>query len=199
MRHATPAAAVLVVLALFVLARGAEPAKSVPPTLNFTMKSIDGKDVNLAQYQGKVILIVNTASKCGFTPQYKDLEAIYTKYQDKGLVVLGFPANNFRNQEPGSDKEIAEFCSEQYHVTFPMFSKISVVGDDKAALYKVLTDAPQTTTKETGDVKWNFEKFLIGRDGMVVGRYRSKTKPTDDVVVKAIEAELGKSIADRTR
>jgi glutathione peroxidase len=201
MRSVTPAAAVLVVLALFVFARGAEPAKDakpVPATLDFTMKSIDGKDVNLAQYQGKVILIVNTASKCGFTPQYKDLEAIYTKYQDKGLVVLGFPANNFRNQEPGSDKEIAEFCTEQYHVTFPMFSKISVLGDDKAALYQLLTAASQTSTNETGEVKWNFEKFLIGRDGMVVGRYRSKIKPTDEVMVKAIEAELSKSIANRT-
>jgi glutathione peroxidase len=191
MRTVSPAV-VLVVLALFVFARGAEPAKSVPPTLNFTMKSIDGKDVKLEDYQGKVILMVNTASKCGYTPQYKDLEAIYTKYQEKGLVILGFPANNFGGQEPGSDKQIQEFCTGKYNVTFPMFSKISVLGDDKAPLYKVLTDAPQTTTKESGEVKWNFEKFLIGRDGTVIGRYRSKIKPTDEVVVKAIEAELAK-------
>jgi glutathione peroxidase len=185
---------VLVGLLACTLALGDETKKEtkVPPTLNFTMKSLDGQDVNLAQYQGKVVLLVNTASKCGFTKQYKDLEEVYSKYKDKGLVVLGFPANNFRNQEPGSDKEIAQFCTQNYGVTFPMFSKISVVGDDKAPLYKVLTDSAQTTTQETGEVKWNFEKFLIGKDGKVVGRYRSRTTPTDGVVIKTIEAELAK-------
>ena len=168
-----------------------DDTKAVPPVLNFTMKSLAGDDVNLAQYQGKVILMVNTASKCGFTPQYKDLEALYKKYQDKGLVILGFPANNFHQQEPGTDAEISEFCTKNYGVTFPMFSKISVLEPDKAPLYKLLTGT-DTDPKFPGEVKWNFEKFLISKDGQIVGRWRSKVTPMSDDVVKAVEAELNK-------
>lgn len=165
--------------------------KPVPAALNYTMKSLDGKDVKLSDYQGKVILMINTASKCGYTPQYEGLQKLYTKYQEKGLVLLGFPANDFRQQEPGTDAAIAEFCKENYGVTFPMFSKISVLGAEKAPLYKYLTDAANDPTKG-GEVKWNFEKFLIGKDGKVVGRYRSAVTPQSDEIVKAIEAELAK-------
>ena len=177
----------LLLCAGFVLA-GDDKKGAVPPVLNFKMKSLAGQEVDLSQYQGKVLLIANTASKCGYTPQYKDLEAIYKRYQDKGLVVLGFPANNFKEQEPGTDQQIAEFCEKNFGVTFPMFSKVSVVGDDQSPLFKYLIDhAP-----ETGDIKWNFEKFLIGRDGQIVARYRSKTNPSSDAVTKAIEQELAK-------
>lgn len=165
--------------------------KPVPAALNYTMKSLDGKDVKLSDYQGKVILMINTASKCGYTPQYEGLQKLYTKYQEKGLVLLGFPANDFRQQEPGTDAAIAEFCKENYGVTFPMFSKISVLGAEKAPLYKYLTDAANDPTKG-GEVKWNFEKFLIGKDGKVVGRYRSAVTPQSDEIVKAVEAELAK-------
>jgi glutathione peroxidase len=166
-------------------------AKAVPPVLNFTMKSLAGDDVNLSQYQGKVILMVNTASKCGNTPQYKDLEALYTKYQDKGFVVLGFPANNFHSQEPGTDKEISEFCTKNYGVTFPMFSKIEVLGANKAPLYKYLTESA-TDPKFPGEITWNFEKFVIGRDGQVAKRFAPKIKPSTPEVISAIEAELNK-------
>ena len=166
-------------------------AKPVPAVLNFTMKSLAGEDVNLSQYQGKVILMVNTASKCGNTPQYKDLEALYTKYQDKGFVVLGFPANNFHAQEPGTDKEISEFCTKNYGVTFPMFSKIEVLGANKAPLYKYLTESA-TDPKFPGEITWNFEKFLIGRDGQITNRFAPKVKPSTPDVVNAIEADLAK-------
>jgi glutathione peroxidase len=165
--------------------------KNVPPVLNFTMKSLDGQDVNLSKYQGKVVLMVNTASKCGYTPQYKDLEALYEKYKDKGLVILGFPANDFGHQEPGSDSQIKEFCQANYGVTFDMFSKIVVKGSDKAPLYQYLTEE-KTDPKFPGEIKWNFEKFLISRDGQIIARYRSAVKPMSDEVVKAVEAELGK-------
>lgn len=174
----------------FAQARG-DDAKPVPPVLNFTMKSLDGKDVNLAKYQGKVILMVNTASKCGYTPQYKDLEALHEKYKEKGLVVLGFPANDFKNQEPGTDAEIATFCQDKYGVTFDMFSKVVVTGPEKVALYKYLTES-STDPKFPGEVKWNFEKFLIGKDGTIVARYNSKVKPMSDEVVKSVEAQLAK-------
>lgn len=167
-------------------------AKAVPDVLNYKMKSLAGDDVDLSKYQGKVILMVNVASKCGFTPQYTGLEAVYKKYQGKGLVVMGFPANNFGAQEPGTDKDIAEFCTANYGVTFPMFSKISVKGADISPLYKHLIAQPQAKTKESGDVGWNFEKFLIGKDGKVVGRYRSRTAPEANELVQAIEAELAK-------
>ncbi len=186
-------AAVGLLTALVVAADTAKSEdKSVPDVLKFNMKSLAGEDVDLAKYQGKVILMINVASHCGFTPQYEDLEAIYKKYQDKGFVILGFPANNFGEQELGTDAEIAQFCKANYGVTFPMFSKISVLDPDKAPLYKYLTAQSQTTTKETGEVKWNFEKFLIGKDGKIVGRYRSATKPTDPKFITALETELAK-------
>jgi glutathione peroxidase len=178
----------------FFAVRGDETKKGdkpVPGALNFTMKSLDGNDVKLDQYQGKVILMVNTASKCGFTPQYKDLEALYKKYEDKGFVILGFPANNFAHQEPGTDKQIAEFCTANYGVTFPMFSKIDVLGPDKAPLYQFLTES-STDPQFPGEVKWNFEKFLISRDGQIVGRFLSPVKPSSDAIVSAVEKELAK-------
>ena len=170
-------------------AEGDKTEKSGP--LQFVMKDIDGKDVDLAQYKGKVVMIVNVASKCGHTPQYKQLEALYKKYSDKGLVILGFPANEFLSQEPGTNAQIKEFCTSTYHVDFPMFSKIVVKGPGQADLYKYLT-SKETNPQHAGDITWNFEKFLIGRDGQVVNRFTPKTKPDAPQVVKAIEAELGK-------
>jgi glutathione peroxidase len=153
-----------------------------------TMKTIDGKDVDLGTYQGKVVLIVNVASRCGATPQYAGLQDLYEKYKDKGFVVLGFPANDFGAQEPGSDEQIKEFCSTKYAVTFPMFSKITVKGPEKAALYKVLTE----TADPSGEVGWNFEKFLIGKDGKIAGRFKTRVSPDDPELVSAIEAALAK-------
>jgi glutathione peroxidase len=171
---------------------GDDPKKgsdAVPPVLNFKMKSLAGQEVDLSKYQGKVLLMVNTASKCGYTPQYKDLEALYKKYHERGLEVLGFPADNFGHQEPGTDQQIAEFCEKNFGVTFPMFSKVSVKGDDQVPLFQYLTaNAP-----ETGEIKWNFEKFLISRDGKIVHRFRSKVKPSSDQVTQAVEQELAKS------
>jgi len=159
--------------------------------LKYTMNSLAGKPVDLSQYKGQVVLIVNTASQCGLTPQYKGLEALYEKYNDKGLVVLGFPANEFGKQEPGSDTEISEFCTKNYGVKFPMFSKVVVKGDGQCDLYKFLT-SDKTNPKFAGDIKWNFEKFLVGRDGNVVARFAPPVKPDAPEVVESIEAELGK-------
>jgi glutathione peroxidase len=164
---------------------------SVPLVLNYTMKSLGGKDVNLSQYQGKVILFVNTASLCGNTPQYAPLEALYKKYSDKGFVILGFPSNDFGEQEPGTDTEISEFCTKNYGVTFDMFSKVDVKGDNQCSLYKFLTSA-DTDPKFPGDITWNFEKFLISRDGKIVNRFTPKTQPDSTEVVSAVEAELAK-------
>ena len=164
---------------------------AVPAALNFTMKSLDGKDVNLSKYQGKVVLMVNVASKCGLTPQYKTLQAAHDKYGPQGLAILGFPANNFGSQEPGTDAQIGEFCEKNYGVKFDMFSKISVKGDDKAPLYKYLTEQDPIGSKGK-DITWNFEKFLLNRKGEVVARFSPQTKPDAPEVVKAIEAELAK-------
>lgn len=155
----------------------------------FTMKDIDGNEQKLDAYKGKVIMIVNTASKCGNTPQYEGLEAIYKKYKDQGFVILGFPANNFMGQEPGTDKEIKEFCTLKYNVSFPMFSKISVKGADQDPFYAFLTHK-ETNPGFDGDITWNFEKFLIGRDGKVIARFTPKTQPEDPAVIKAIEDAL---------
>jgi glutathione peroxidase len=170
------------------------------------LKRIDGAPASLADYQGKVLLIVNVASKCGLTKQYEGLEALYRDKGAAGLEVLGFPANNFKGQEPGSDDEIASFCSTTYDVTFPMFSKISVVGEDIHPLYQGLTAAQPTATGdgpmrerlkgfgiETGgasEVVWNFEKFLVGRDGAVIGRFAPDVEAGDPRVVEAIDAAL---------
>ncbi len=168
---------------------GQDDKKSVPPVLNRTMKSLDGKEVDLSKYQGKVLLIVNTASKCGATPQYKDLQALHEKYKDKGLVVLGFPCNQFGAQEPGTAVQISEFCTKNYGVTFDMFDKIDVNGDNADPLYKYLT-SQKTKPKSAGPVSWNFEKFLINRDGEVAARFATRTNPKSKEVVTAIEAEL---------
>jgi len=150
----------------------------------FTLNSIDGAPAPLTAYKGKVLLLVNVASKCGFTPQYKALEAVYQKYQDKGLVIAGFPANNFGAQEPGTNEEIKTFCTRTYSVTFPMYAKISVRGADIAPLYEFLT-------KSTGgDIKWNFTKFLIGKDGRIVVRFEPAVKPDSPEVTAAIEKAL---------
>ena len=149
----------------------------------FTMKSIDGKPTSLAAYKGKVVLAVNVASQCGYTPQYAGLEALYKQYKDKGLVIAGFPANNFGGQEPGTDDEIKTFCDRTYKVTFPIFSKISVKGADQAPLYQYLT-------QKGGEVKWNFAKFLIGKDGRVIRKFDSGVEPSSEELTKAIEAAL---------
>ena len=153
---------------------------------DFTMKTIDGKDRSLAEYKGKVVMIVNVASFCGYTPQYKQLEAVYKKYAEKGFVILGFPANNFGKQEPGSDVDIAAFCERNYGVSFDLFSKISVKGSDMHPLYNYLT----TETDFKGDIGWNFTKFLIDKNGKVVDRYKSSVKPDDNGVTASIEALL---------
>jgi glutathione peroxidase len=159
--------------------------------LDFTLKDIKGNPVELSKYKGKVILLVNVASKCGNTPQYEGLEAMYEKHKDQGLVVIGVPANEFLKQEPGTNEEIEKFCTTKYHVTFPMMSKIVVKGEGIDPLYKYLT-AQDTKPKPAGDVKWNFEKFLIGKDGKVAGRFDPGVKPEDPKLVAAIEAELKK-------
>jgi glutathione peroxidase len=164
--------------------------------LSHTVKNIDGKKVPLSRYRGKVLLIVNTASKCGNTPQYASLEKLYQTHKGQGLRILAFPANNFGQQEPGSDKEIKFFCSQNYKTTFDLFSKVSVKGEDQAPLYRFLTDK-NTNPKYGGDVEWNFAKFLIGRDGQVVGRFPAGKDPLSDDVVAAIRAELKKPAPKR--
>jgi len=165
------------------------PATSESSIYDFTVNTIDGKPQSLAEYKGKVVMIVNVASKCGFTPQYKELEALYQKYKDQGFVILGFPANNFMSQEPGSDEDIKTFCSRTYDVRFPMFSKVSVKGDDMAPLYRYLTDK-KTNPEHGGFVGWNFAKFLVGRDGKILDRFMPTTKPESKGVVDAIEKAL---------
>lgn len=153
---------------------------------SFQVQDIKGNTVDLSRYKGKPILVVNVASRCGFTPQYEGLEELYKKYKDKGLAIIGFPANNFGAQEPGTNEEIAEFCRFNYGVTFDMMAKISVKGKDMHPVYEFLiNNAP-----EKGDVKWNFEKFLIGKDGTVKARFRSATQPQDPSIIQAIEKEL---------
>lgn len=151
----------------------------------FTLSTIDGKPAPLSSYKGKVLLLVNVASKCGYTPQYKGLQSLYEKYKDRGLVVVGVPANNFGSQEPGTNEEIKTFCSRTYNVTFPMMSKVSVKGEDKTPLYGYLTDAAG------GDVKWNFTKFLVDKDGKVISRFESKVTPDSPELTAAVEKALG--------
>jgi glutathione peroxidase len=155
---------------------------------DFTLPSIDGKPMPIADYKGKVILVVNVASRCGFTPQYTALESIYEKYKDQGFVILGFPANNFGGQEPGTNAEIKTFCSAKYNVTFPLYGKVSVKGDDQTPLYKYLTTSANPAL--TGDIKWNFTKFLVDRKGDVVQRFEPQTTPDSPEVVAAIEKSL---------
>jgi glutathione peroxidase len=155
----------------------------------FTLTAIAGQPVPLAQFEGQVVLIVNVASRCGFTPQYAALEALYQKFKDRGFVVLGFPANNFLWQEPGTNAEIESFCTLNYHVTFPMFAKLSVKGSDKAPLYRFLTDK-QVNPSTGGGIRWNFTKFLVGRNGKVIARFGSSVPPDAPELLAAIEKSL---------
>ena len=154
----------------------------------FSAKSIDGKLVNLSDYKGRVLMVVNVASKCGFTPQYKELETLYRKYKDRGFLVLGFPSNDFGGQEPGSNDEIKKFCKVNYDVTFPLFEKLPVKGEAKQPVYKFLTE--QSGSEYNGEIAWNFVKFIIDRDGHVVGRFGSSTKPLDPKVTAKIDEQL---------
>jgi len=157
---------------------------------DFTMRSIDGEQVSLGKFKGKVVLVVNVASKCGFTPQYAGLEALYERYKDKGFVIVGVPANNFMQQEPGTDEEIKKFCTNKYNVSFPMMSKVSVLGDDKTPLYVYLT-GKDTDPQFAGDIKWNFTKFLFDRSGKPVARFEPAVKPDSPEVQSAVETALG--------
>lgn len=164
---------------------------AVAAVLKFKMKSLAGKDVDLSKYKGRVVMLVNVASQCGFTPQYAALQALHKKYATKGLTILGFPANDFGSQEPGSDEEISDFCRKNYGVEFDMFSKIAVTGTQKHPLYKLLTET-KTDPEFAGEVGWNFEKFLVGRDGRIVARFKSGVAPASDEIKKAVETALAK-------
>jgi glutathione peroxidase len=164
----------------------APPEKSV---YEFTMKDIDGRDVKLDAYKGKVAMIVNVASKCGYTPQYDGLEAIYEAYKDRGFTILAFPANNFLGQEPGTEADIKEFCSTNFGVKFPLFAKISVTGKDQHPLYTFLT-SKESNPEFGGDISWNFNKFLLDKNGKVVARFATKEKPESEAVTSTIEKYL---------
>ena len=182
-----------IVTAAYVYGFIFNPSPTDPPMersmYEFEMKDIEGDPVKLDAYRGKVVMIVNTASKCGLTPQYEGLQALYDKYKDKGFVILGFPANNFMGQEPGSEKEIKDFCTLKYNVTFPMFSKISVKGTDQHPLYTFLTNK-ETNPGFEGDITWNFEKFLADKNGKIIERFSPKTTPEDQKLVDAVEKAL---------
>ncbi|HPO12320.1 MAG TPA: glutathione peroxidase [Candidatus Hydrogenedentes bacterium] len=188
MNLAIPLAAVMTFACATALAADKAESKK-ESALDFSVKDIDGRDVSLSTYKGKVAMIVNVASKCGNTPQYEQLEALHEKYSGKGLAILGFPANNFKSQEPGTNEEIKAFCTLKYNVKFDMFAKISVKGEDIAPLYHFLT-ATEHNGEFGGEIQWNFTKFLLNRKGEVVARFEPKTKPDDPEVIKAIEAAL---------
>lgn len=176
-------------LAWAFLLMGAVAMAGEKSVYDFTLNSIEGEQTSLAKFRGKVVLLVNVASRCGFTPQYSALEKVYETYKDRNFVIVGIPANNFGGQEPGSNQEIKTFCSTKYNVTFPMMAKVSVKGEDQTPLYQFLTDKsanPQTG----GEIQWNFTKFLIGPDGRPVARFESKVTPDDPQVTSAIEKEL---------
>ena len=156
---------------------------------DFTLHALNGTPTPLANFRGKVMLLVNVASQCGYTPQYEGLQALYTKYKDQGLVIAGFPANNFGEQEPGTNEEIGAFCRSKYGVTFPMFAKISVLGGDKAPLYQFLTDKA-ANPKTGGEIQWNFTKFLVDRNGRVIERFEPAVEPLSGELVAAVEAAL---------
>ena len=170
------------------VAKDGQPASP----LDFKVEDIDGKQADLSQYKGKVVLIVNVASKCGNTPQYKGLEALYKKFAGEGLVVLGFPANDFGRQEPGSNEQIKEFCTSKYDVTFPMMAKISVLDPDKAPIYKFLTEKA-TAGDFAGEVEWNFTKFLVDRNGNLIARFGNKVQPESEQV----SGEVAKALAGK--
>jgi glutathione peroxidase len=172
--------------------------KPMSGALDFTLKDIEGKDVPLSEYKGKVILIVNVASECGYTPQYNGLQTLYDRYGKLGLVIVGIPSNEFGRQEPGSNEDILKFCRTKYKVTFPMMSKAVIKGEGQIPLYKFLTEK-ETNPKFAGDVGWNFEKFLISRSGEVVGRYKSGVEPLSKELVDAITNELQPKGTERVR
>lgn len=174
---------------LLSAAHAATGGPTMTNTYAFTLKSIEGKDVNLGAYRGQVLLLVNVASRCGFTKQYAGLQQLHTNLQARGFAVLGFPANDFLRQEPGTEAEIRTFCTQTYGVTFPMFAKITVKGDGQHPLYAWLTD-PVANPGFGGPITWNFNKFLIGRDGRVLARFGSKTTPQDAELLSAIEKAL---------
>ena len=183
-------AAGLALLAALGPLRASEPGKTdTNSPLRFTVADIDGQTVDLARYRGMVVLIVNTASKCGLTPQYEALQAIHEKYSDQGFTVLAFPANNFNNQEPGTNEEIKSFCKVNYSVSFPLFSKISVKGDDIHPLYQYLTSG-ETNPGFDSEIPWNFTKFLVNRQGKVVARFQPRTKPESGEIIEAVEKAL---------
>ncbi|NLP11503.1 glutathione peroxidase [bacterium] len=182
---------VALILIAWALTAGLPGCKSSSPegALNFTMRTIDGEEQSLTRYRGKAVLIVNVASRCGLTPQYEALQKVYETYHAQGLEILGFPANNFKAQEPGSDSDIKAFCTATYGVTFPLFSKISVAGEDIHPLYRFLTDE-KTNPEFGGAIQWNFTKFLISRKGQIVARFEPKVKPDSEEMIRAVENAL---------
>lgn len=194
--HSRQLLCILPVIALLSAMSGSEDKKEsqkeemhMTGIYDFTVADIDGNDVNLADYKGKVLLIVNVASKCGFTPQYKGLQKLYSQYKDRGFEILAFPSNDFMGQEPGTNEQIKTFCQLNYQVGFPLFSKISVKGESIHPLYRFLTEK-STNPKFAGSITWNFNKFLIDRKGNIVNRFGSKTEPQSTAVIKAIEEAL---------
>ena len=183
-------AAAVVVLAVWVAAGSGEDTKPMTGPLDYKLKDIDGKEFDLSKLKGKVVLIVNVASQCGYTPQYEGLQELYAKYEKDGLVVVGVPSNDYDKQEPGTDEEIKKFCTTKYKVTFPMMSKVVVKGKDQIPLYKTLTEATPNKKGEVEQVGWNFEKFLVNRKGEVVGRFKSGVEPTAEQLTAAIRKEL---------
>jgi glutathione peroxidase len=176
----------ILLAALLLLSATAFAASSI---YDFTMPALNGTPTPLAGFKGKVVLVVNVASRCGYTPQYEGLQALYAKYKDQGFVIAGFPSNDFGEQEPGTNEEIGAFCRSKYGVTFPMFSKISVTGDDQAPLYEFLTDR-SVNPKTGGQIQWNFTKFLVDRDGKVIRRFEPAVEPQSTALVSAVEAAL---------
>jgi glutathione peroxidase len=179
------AIALIITLMSFMMFTNSERTDNI---YQYELNSIDGKNISLEEFSGDVLLVVNTASECGFTRQYSGLQKVYETYADQGLKVLGFPANNFGGQEPGSDEEIATFCEVNFGVTFPMFSRISVKGDDQHPLFDYLTSLENPDF--TGDISWNFEKFLIDRNGSLVRRFKSNVEPDDETLLSAIQELL---------
>ena len=176
-------------VACCTLAMAAHLSAEESPLYSIPLKDIDGKDTSLKAYAGKALLIVNVASQCGFTPQYEGLESLYRKYKDQGLVVLGFPCNDFGEQEPGTNGEIKQFCSANYNVTFPLFDKLHTKGADQHPLYSALSGS---SSPVAGPVTWNFNKYLVSRDGKILAHYESDVEPDSSTLTKAIEGALGK-------
>jgi len=181
---------IILLILCAALAAQMATAGDVPSIQNISLDDIDGKPTSLKAYAGKVILLVNVASKCGNTPQYKGLEAMYEKYKNRGFVIVGVPCNDFRSQEPGTAAEIKAFCTENYNVTFPLMAKIHVKGPEQHPLYAALTSKDAVIPGPTGDIDWNFAKFVVGRDGKPIKRFGNKVQPEDADLVKTVETAL---------